>query len=95
MAWAVIGNPTAVERFMASVGLSSSDGSPRLGAVFSAGASVAQIGSEIAENSGRWVKLTEESAQSVKKYGLMDTKTPGVSYAMVGHPGISSSGSRS
>jgi hypothetical protein len=42
---AVIGNPTAVEQFMASVGLSSNAGSPRLGAAFSAGASVAQTGS--------------------------------------------------
>jgi hypothetical protein len=84
---AVIGNPTAVERFMASVGLSSNAGSPRLGAVLSAGASVAQTGSEIATNSGRWVTLTEESAQAVKKFGLMDTKTPGVSHAMVGQPG--------
>ncbi len=84
---AVIGNPTAVERFMASAGLSSNAGSPRLGAAFSAGASVAQTGSEIAANSGRWVKLTEESAQTVKKFGLMDTKTPGVSHAMVGQPG--------
>ncbi len=84
---AVIGNPTAVERFMASVGLSSNAGSPRLGAAFSAGASVAQTGSEIAANSGRWVKLTEESAQAVKKFGLTPTKTPGVSHAMVGQPG--------
>lgn len=84
---AIVGNPTAVERFMASVGLSSNAGSPRLGAAFSAGASVAQTGSEIAANSGRWVKLTKESAQAVKKFGLMDTKTPGVSHAMVGQPG--------
>jgi hypothetical protein len=84
---AVIGNPTAVERFMASVGLSSNAGSPRLGAAFGAGASVAQAGSAIAANSGRWVKLTKESAQAVKKFGLMDTKTPGVSHAMVGQPG--------
>lgn len=84
---AVIGNPTAVERFMASVGLSSNAGSPRLGAAFSAGASVAQTGSAIAANSGRWVKLTEKSAQDVKDFGLTPTKTPGVSYGMVGQPG--------
>lgn len=84
---AIVGNPTAVERFMASMGLSSNAGSPRLGAAFSAGAAVAQTGSEIAANSGRWVKLTPESAQAVKKFGLMDTKTPGVSHAMVGQPG--------
>lgn len=83
---AVIGNLTAVERFMSSVGLSNA-GTPRLGAVFSAGASAAQAGSEIAANSGRWVKLTEESSRAVKKFGLMDTKTPGISHAMVGQPG--------
>ena len=33
------------------------------------------------------MKLTEESAQAVKKFGLTDTKTPGVSHAMVGQPG--------
>jgi hypothetical protein len=84
---AVIGNPTAVERFIASVGLSSNAGSPGLGAAFSAGASVAQTGSAIAANSGRWVKLTEESAQAVKDFKLMPTETPGVSHAMVGQPG--------
>jgi hypothetical protein len=84
---AVIGNPTAVERFIASVGLSSNPGSPRLGAAFSAGASVAQTGSAIAANSGRWVKLTKESAQAVKDFGFTPTKTPGVSHAMVGKPG--------
>src|SRR5689334_6704385 len=84
---AVIGNPTAVERFMASVGLSSNAGCPRLGAAFSAGASVAQTGSAIAAYSGRWVKLTKESAQAVKDFGLMPTKTPGVSHAMVGQRG--------
>src|SRR3954462_14680611 len=84
---AVIGNPTAVERFMASVGLSSNAGSLRLGAAFNSGASVAQTGAAIAANSARWVKLTEQSAQAVKDYGLTPTKTPGVSHAMVGRPG--------
>jgi hypothetical protein len=84
---AIIGEPTAVERFMASVGLSSNAGSPRLGVALSAGASVAQTGSEIAANSGRWVKLTKGSAQDLKRYGLMDTKTPGVSHAMLGQRG--------
>lgn len=85
--FAVIGNPTAVERFMASVGLSSNVGSPRIGAAFSAAASVAQTGSAIAANSGRWVKLTEESAQAVKKFGLTPTEKRGISHAMVGSRG--------
>lgn len=85
---AVIGDPAAVERFLVSEGLSSKDlGLPRLGAVLSAGAAAAQAGSEIAANSGRWVKLTKESAQLVHKYGLMESKTPGISHAMVGQPG--------
>src|SRR5664280_1920268 len=85
---AVIGNPTDVERFLVSEGLSSKDlGLPRLGAAFSSGAATAQAGAEIAANSGRWVKLTKESAQAVKKYGLTETKTPGVSHAMVGQRG--------
>ena len=83
---AVVGSSTAVERFVASVGLSTM-GSIRAGAVFSAGASVAQAGSEIAANSGRWVKLTEESARKVKEFGLTPTKTRGVDHAMVGKPG--------
>src|SRR5687767_12273540 len=83
---AVLGDPSAVERFMASAGLSDAGGSRR-GSAFKMGASIAQTGSEIAANSGRWVKLTEESAQAVEKFGLMKTKTPGVSHAMVGQPG--------
>ena len=59
----------------------------RLGSVISTGATAAQAGSEIAANSGRWLKLTEKSAQLVKKYGLMESETPGVSHAMVGQPG--------
>jgi hypothetical protein len=87
---AVIGDPTAVERFLDSVGLLSLSkdlGLHRLGSFLRAGAGVTQAGSEIAANSGRWVKLTEESAQLVKTFGLVESKTPGVSYAMVGKPG--------
>ena len=85
---AVIGNATDVERFLSAEGLvSRAVELPRKAPVFEAGSAVAQAGSVIAENSGRWVKLTEESAQTVKKYGLMKSKTPGVSHAMVGQPG--------
>jgi hypothetical protein len=85
---AVIGNATDVESFLVSEGLSSKDlGLQRLKSAFGTGAAAAQAGSEIAANSGRWVKLTQESAQRVKKFGLMESKTPGVSHAMVGKPG--------
>jgi hypothetical protein len=86
--FAVIGSPTAVERFLASEGLASTDlGLARLGGAARAGSVAAQAGAEVAANSGRWVQLTKESAEAVKKYGLMDTKTPGVKHAMVGKPG--------
>jgi hypothetical protein len=52
---------------------------PRLGAVLSSGAAVAQAGSEIAANSGRWVKLTQESAQLVSKHGLRKSSKTGLS----------------
>ncbi|MFE0454999.1 hypothetical protein ACFW2D_27755 [Streptomyces sp. NPDC058914] len=85
---AVIGNATDVERFLVSEGLPSQElGVHRLKSVFGTGAAVAQAGVEIAANSGRWVKLTKESAERVKKYGLMKTKTPGISHAMIGKPG--------
>lgn len=42
---------------------------------------------DIAESSGRWVKLTEESAKLVREFGFMDTKTPGIKHAMIGNPG--------
>lgn len=83
---AVVGSPAAVDRFIAAAGLSEV-GSAQRGAAFSAGSALAQAGAEIAASSGRWVKLTEESAQAVKQFGLIPTKTPGVSHAMVGDPG--------
>ena len=77
---AVIGDPAAVERFLVCEGLSSKDlGLPRLGAVLSTGAAAAQAGSEIAANSGRWVKLTKESAQLASKYGLRKSSKTGLS----------------
>ncbi|QLQ36245.1 hypothetical protein [Micromonospora robiginosa] len=85
---AVIGDSAAVERFLVSEGLPSKDlGLRRLGPALHAGAAVVQAGSDIAAHSGRWMKLTKESAQLVQKHGLTPTKTPGVSHAMVGKPG--------
>lgn len=83
---AVMGEPTAVERFLGSIGLSAAE-APRFAPALGTTSAVVQAGSEIAANSGRWVKLTKESAQAVKAYGLMPTKTPGVSHAMIGQPG--------
>jgi hypothetical protein len=77
---AVIGEPTAVERFLVSEGLPSKDlGLHRLRPALSTGAAAAQVGSEIAANSGRWVKLTKESAQLVHKHGLRGNPKTGLS----------------
>ncbi|GCD33145.1 hypothetical protein OEIGOIKO_00864 [Streptomyces chrestomyceticus JCM 4735] len=88
---AVIGEPEDVEHFLASEGLLSLSEhlvGPRLGPLLRLGAVVAQAGSEsAAHHSGRWVKLTKESAQLCKKYGLMESRVPGVSHAMVGKRG--------
>lgn len=75
----VIGNATDVERFLVSEGLSSKDlGLQRLKSIVGTGAVVAQAGSDIAANSGRWVKLTRESAQLVKKLATIDGKVDDV-----------------
>lgn len=85
---AVFGESGAVERFLASIDLASDAGKPTsLGSVFRAGSTAAQAGSGVAANSGRWLKLTKESAENLKQIGLMDTNTPGVKQAMLGKPG--------
>ncbi|OUC96337.1 hypothetical protein [Streptosporangium minutum] len=83
---AVIGNPTDVERFLLSEGLLSLSEDfrwQRLGPILSVGAGVARAGSEIAANSGRWVKLTEESAQAIKKFGLRESAKTGLSTGVI------------
>lgn len=78
---AVVGEEGAVDRFIGT--LMSIDASRPI----TLGASAANASAMVATQSGRWVKLTAESAAKVKKYGLTPTKTPGVSHAMVGAPG--------
>jgi len=87
---AVIGEPRAVEKFLRSAGQWAASNEldlRRLKPLLGIGSDVVQTASEIAANSGRWLKLTEESARLYKAYGLMETKTPGVSHVMVGTPG--------
>lgn len=77
---AVIGDPSAVERFLNSEGLSSKDlGLQRLRPAIGSAAGVAQAGSEIAANSGRWVQLTKESAQLATKFPMVKNSTTGLS----------------
>lgn len=82
--FAVIGDPTAVELFLAAEGLPSKDlGLQRLKPAFGAAAGVAQTGSEVAANSGRWVKLTEKSAEALKTGKLMKGSDAGSSRAVL------------
>lgn len=86
----VIGNRSAVERFLDEHGLlalSKELGLNKLGNVLDTGAKVAKAGSEIAANSARWLKVTPESAEVIKKFGLTETTTPGISHAMAGSRG--------
>ncbi len=82
---AVFGAPSAVEQFLASEGLVASGpastglGVGRLRGLLGTGSAAAQAGSEIAANSGRWVKLSEESAKAMKKYGLRESSKSGLS----------------
>jgi hypothetical protein len=84
---AIIGNPTDVERFLISEGLdklpSRDLGLQRFGKTAGRGAVVMQTGSAIATGSGRWVQITEESAQLIKKYGLMRSKDTGLRLGVV------------
>lgn len=81
---AVIGEPGAVERFLATEGLTSTDlGLPRLGSVLATTSGLAQAGSEVAASSGRWVKLTKESARLVEKYGLRESSASGLATGVI------------
>ncbi|MFI7388676.1 hypothetical protein [Streptomyces sp. NPDC049813] len=81
---AVFGDPTDVDRFLTSQGLSAKDQKPqKLKPVLGTGAASAQAGSEIAANYGHWVKLTPKSAELVKKYGLRESAGTGLSTGVV------------
>lgn len=87
---AVVGEPGAVERYMRSKRLWATSrwfDLRRLAPMLAFGSDLAQGASELVANSGRWVKLTEESARLVGEHGLMESKTPGESHLMIGIPG--------
>ncbi|MER7796600.1 hypothetical protein [Microbacterium sp. NPDC096154] len=88
---AVLGDESDIQRFFLSTGLERVPTREldlqRLRSIAHTAGAAAGVGAEVAANSGRWVKLTAESAEAIRKYGLMPTKTPGVSHAMVGNPG--------
>ncbi|HMT61983.1 MAG TPA: hypothetical protein PKA24_14055 [Microthrixaceae bacterium] len=90
---AVIGDIADVERFMAAFELVPRDEDGRdLARALCWGSSAVDVAADVAEQSGRWLKMTKESAAKVKALGgLTPTKTPGISHAMLGRPGASKS----
>lgn len=81
---AIFGDPREVERFLSAAGVVSKEIAlrPSLGSVLNAGSGAAQAGSQLAANSGRWVKLTEESAKALKLGKAMTGSSQGVSRAI-------------
>lgn len=81
---AIFGDPREVELFLSTAGVPSKEIAlrPPLSSALNASSSVAQAGSQIAANSGRWVKLTEESAKALKLGKAMKGSTDGVSRAI-------------
>lgn len=84
---ALIGPRSAVEMFLSSNGLDSRElDLPRLSSVFGGGAAVATAGSEIAANSGRWMKLTEESWRAAQKLPKVTNSSSGNLHATLRAP---------
>lgn len=87
----ILGSPAVVDRFLVDEGFSADVASahalPDVWAALGAGGALAQVGAQYAENSGRWLKLTAESAEKVREFGLMSTKSGDGLHAMIGTPG--------
>ncbi|GAB2548179.1 hypothetical protein [Brachybacterium huguangmaarense] len=88
---ALIGDPKALDVFLSSAGIPSKDlGLPRLSRATAMGSGAAQSGAAIAENAGRWVKLTEDSARAFHTGQLMTGSSPGLGRAIIVNKGKTS-----
>ncbi|MFC4331328.1 hypothetical protein ACFPC0_26835 [Streptomyces andamanensis] len=84
---AVVGDEATVERFLVAEGLPSQALRTRpFRSVLGNAAGVAQAGSDLAAHSGRWVKLTKESAQRVDELGLRKSARTGLSTGVLKGP---------
>lgn len=85
---AVIGERTAVERFLSAHNLPSRElPLPQLKTALAAGGAIAEVGAMVAERSGRWVKLTRESAAARQVLPAMQGSSDGVSRAVLTRAG--------
>ena len=81
---AVIGDPALVDNFLLSEGLSGKElNVTRLSSTFSSASTIAQTASDLSANSGRWMKLTKESSEAMKKFDLVKNKDTGFSHAIL------------
>ena len=81
---AVIGDPALVDNFLLSEGLSGKElNVSRLSSTFSSASTIAQTASDLSANSGRWMKLTKESSEAMKKFDLVKNKDTGFSHAIL------------
>lgn len=84
---ALIGPSSTVEQFLTSNRLASRDLElPRLGKAFGGGSAALKAGSEITGNSGRWMKLTEESWAAAQKLPKVTNSSSGNLHATLRAP---------
>lgn len=84
---AVLGEPASVELFLTSHGLESRALElHRLGGGLGAAAMSLKAGAEISANSGRWLKLTEESARALKHLPPVTNKATGFMHGTLRAP---------
>ncbi len=89
---AVLGDPEVIQAFLDANGLESREFSlGRLSAKLGAAAGATESASVAVANSGRWLKLTKESAAKVKEFDLTPTGTKGIYHAMIGPRGSTKS----
>jgi len=78
------GSNTAIERFLSANDLPSRQFDlPRLSQTLSGASGAANAAAQVAAGSGRWVKLTKESAKALDKFSAMKGSSAGVSRAIV------------
>ncbi|MGB3730813.1 hypothetical protein [Microbacterium sp.] len=81
---AVIGPPAAVEEFLTSRRLESRElGLHKVGSKLSGASGALQAATKVAENSGRWIKLTENSAKALQGLPPMKGSSGEVARAIV------------
>lgn len=83
---AVIGEASLVKAYCRSLALTDKTPVRNLGTRLSGMSGLAGAGQQFAENSGRWIKLTEESAAALKTAPMTQSKTTGNFFAILRAP---------